>query len=37
MGLMNRIFNFVGAIVGGIIVKALPEIIDAVKNIIENL
>ena len=25
MGLMDRIFNFVGAIVGGIIVKALPR------------
>ena len=37
MGLMNRIFNFVGAIVGGIIVKALPDIIDAVKNIIEKV
>mgnify|MGYP005713508245 CR=1 FL=1 len=32
MGLMNRIFTFVGAIVGGIVVKALPDIIDAVKN-----
>ena len=35
MGLMNRIFNFVGAIVGGIVVKALPEIIEAVKKVIE--
>ena len=35
MGLMNRIFTFVGAIVGGIVVKALPEIIDAVKKVIE--
>ena len=35
MGLMNRIFNFVGAIVGGIVVKALPDIIDAVKKVIE--
>ena len=35
MGLMDRIFNFVGAIVGGIVVKALPEIIDAVKKVIE--
>ena len=32
---MNRIFTFVGAIVGGIVVKALPEIIDAVKKVIE--
>ena len=31
MGLMNRIFTFVGAIVGGMIVKALPDIIDAFK------
>ena len=37
MGLMNRIFTFVGAIVGGIVVKALPDIIDAVKNIIEKV
>ena len=35
MGLMDRIFNFVGAIVGGIVVKALPDIIDAVKKVIE--
>ena len=35
MGVMDRIFNFVGAIVGGIVVKALPEIIDAVKKVIE--
>ncbi len=35
MGLMNRIFSFVGAIVGGIVVKALPDIIDAVKKVIE--
>ena len=35
MGLMNRIFTFVGAIVGGIVVKALPEIIEAVKKVIE--
>ena len=31
MGLVDRIFNFVGAIVGGIVVKALPDIIDAIK------
>ncbi len=37
MGLMDRIFNFVGAIVGGIVVKALPDIIDAIKNIIEKV
>ena len=37
MGLMDRIFNFVGAIVGGIIVKALPEIIDAVKKIMKQV
>ena len=37
MGLMDRIFTFVGAIVGGIVVKALPDIIDAVKNIIEKV
>ena len=36
-GLMNRIFTFVGAIVGGIVVKALPDIIDALKNIIEKV
>ena len=35
MGLMNRIFTFVGAIVGGIVVKALPEIIESVKKVIE--
>ena len=35
MGLMNRIFTFVGAIVGGIVVKALPEIIEAVKKVID--
>ena len=35
MGLMNRVFTFVGAIVGGIVVKALPEIIEAVKKVIE--
>ena len=37
MGLMDRIFNFVGAIVGGIVVKALPEIIDAIKKLIEKV
>ena len=37
MGLMDRIFNFVGAIMGGIIVKALPEIIDAVKKIMKQV
>jgi len=37
MGLMDRVFNFVGAIVGGIIVKALPEIIDAVKKIMKKV
>ena len=37
MGLMDRVFNFVGAIVGGIIVKALPEIIDAVKKIMKEV
>ena len=36
-GLMDRIFTFVGAIVGGIVVKALPDIIDAIKNIIEKV
>ena len=36
-GLMNRIFTFVGAIVGGIVVKALPDIIDALKKIIEKV
>ena len=36
-GLMNRIFTFVGAIVGGIVVKALPDIIDALKKIIERV
>ena len=36
MGLMDRIFNFVGAIVGGIVVKALPDIIDAVKKVIDR-
>ena len=35
MGLMNRVFTFVGAIVGGIVVKALPEIIEAVKKVID--
>ena len=35
MGLMDRIFNFVGAIVGGIVVKALPEIIETIKKVIE--
>lgn len=37
MGLMDRIFNFVGAIVGGIVVKALPDIIDAVKKLIKHV
>ena len=37
MGLMDRIFNFVGAIVGGIIVKALPEIIESVKKIMKQV
>ena len=37
MGLMNRIFTFVGAIVGGIVVKALPDIIDAVKKVIKHV
>jgi len=37
MGLMDRIFNFVGAIVGGIVVKALPDIIDAIKKLIEKV
>ena len=37
MGLMDRIFNFVGAIVGGIIVKALPEIIESVKKIMKEV
>jgi len=36
-GLMNRIFTFVGAIVGGIVVKALPDIIDALKKIFETV
>ena len=35
MGLMDRIFNFVGAIVGGIVVKALPGIIESIKKVIE--
>ena len=35
MGLMDRIFNFVGAIVGGIVVKALPEIIESKKKIMK--
>ena len=35
MGLMNRIFNFVGAIVGGIVVNALPGIIETIKKVIE--
>ena len=37
MGLMDRIFNFVGAIVGGIVVKALPDIINAIKKLIEQV
>ena len=37
MGLVDRIFNFVGAIVGGIVVKALPDIIDAIKKLIEKV
>ena len=36
-GLMDRIFTFVGAIVGGIVVKALPDIIDAIKKVIEKV
>ena len=36
-GLMNRIFTFVGAIVGGIVVKALPDIIDAIKDVMEKV
>ena len=35
MGLMDRIFNFVGAIVGGIVVNALPGIIETIKKVIE--
>ena len=37
MGLVDRIFNFVGAIVGGIVVKALPDIINAIKKLIEKV
>lgn len=37
MGLMDRIFTFVGAIVGGMIVKALPEIIDTFKKVFERV
>ena len=37
MGLMDRIFNFVGAIVGGIVVKALPGIIETIKKVIEHV
>ena len=37
MGLMDRIFTFVGAIVGGMIVKALPEIIDTFKKVFEKV
>ena len=37
MGLMDRIFTFVGAIVGGIVVKALPEIIDTFKKLFEKV
>ena len=37
MGLVDRIFNFVGAIVGGIVVKALPDIIDAIKKLIDKV
>ena len=36
-GLMDRIFTFVGAIVGGIVVKALPEIIDTFKKVFEKV
>jgi hypothetical protein len=36
-GLVDRIFSFVGAIVGGIVVKALPDIIDAIKKLIEKV
>ena len=37
MGLVDRIFNFVGEIVGGIVVKALPDIIDAIKKLIDKV
>ena len=37
MGLMDRIFTFVGVIVGGIVVKALPEIIDTFKKLFEKV
>ena len=37
MGLMDRIFTFVGAIVGGMIVKALPEIIETFKKVFEKV
>ena len=37
MGLMDRIFTFVGAIVGGIVVKALPEIIETFKKLFEKV
>ena len=37
MGLVDRIFNFVGAIVGGIVVKALPDIINAIKKLIDKV
>tara|TARA_B100000900_G_scaffold415075_1_gene443690 strand:- start:1117 stop:2268 length:1152 start_codon:yes stop_codon:yes gene_type:complete len=37
MGLMDRIFNFVSAIVGGIIVKSLPEIIETFKKVFEKV
>ena len=36
-GLMNRIFTFVGAIVGGILVKALPEIIETFKKVYQAI
>ena len=37
IGIVDRIFNFVGAIVGGIVVKALPDIINAIKKLIEKV
>ena len=36
-GLMSRIFTFVGAIVGGILVKALPEIIETFKKVYQAI
>ena len=37
MGLMDRIFNFVGAIVGGIVVKALPQIIESLQKLYDTV